>query len=124
MLRDTFKTLTVRKRAGERASCGAALQDRQSREIPPRALGASRRGTADRRTEGRGGCGRAAVPADRPRARGAPKPDDRDAFARRVFSSAPGLKEVKITRAEPLRMGQAQGYEIIADAKDASRAPK
>ncbi len=50
----------------------------------------------------------------------APKPDDRDAFAKRVFSSAPGLKEVKITRAEPLRMGQAQGYEIVADAKDAS----
>jgi len=50
----------------------------------------------------------------------APKPEDRDAFAKRVFSSAPGLKEVKITRAEPLRIGQAQGYEIIADAKDAT----
>jgi hypothetical protein len=50
----------------------------------------------------------------------APKPEERDAFARRVFSSAPGLKEIKITRAEPLRIGQAQGYEIIADAKDAS----
>jgi hypothetical protein len=50
----------------------------------------------------------------------APKPEERDAFAKRVFSSAPGIKEVKITRAEPLRIGQAQGYEIIADAKDAS----
>jgi hypothetical protein len=50
----------------------------------------------------------------------APKPEERDAFARRVFSGAPGLKEIKITRAEPLRIGQAQGYEIIADAKDAS----
>jgi len=49
----------------------------------------------------------------------APKPEDRDAFAKRVFSSAPGLKEIKITRAEPLRIGQAQGYEILADAKDA-----
>src|SRR6476620_10316973 len=49
-----------------------------------------------------------------------PKPEDRDAFAKRVFSSAPGIKEVKITRAEPLRIGQAQGYEIVADAKDAS----
>jgi hypothetical protein len=49
-----------------------------------------------------------------------PKPEERDAFAKRAFSSAPGLKEVKITRAEPLRIGQAQGYEIIADAKDAS----
>ena len=37
-----------------------------------------------------------------------------------MFSSAPGIKEVKITRAEPLRIGQAQGYEIVADAKDAS----
>jgi hypothetical protein len=49
----------------------------------------------------------------------APKPEERDAFAKRVFSTAPGLKEIKITRAEPLRMGQAQGYEIMADAKDA-----
>jgi hypothetical protein len=50
----------------------------------------------------------------------APKPEERDAVAKRVFSSAPGIKEVKITRAEPLRIGQAQGYEIIADAKDPS----
>jgi len=49
----------------------------------------------------------------------APKPEERDAFARRIFSSAPGLKDIKITRAEPLRIGQAQGYEIVADAKDA-----
>ena len=49
-----------------------------------------------------------------------PKPEERDAFAKRVFSSAPGIKDVKITRAEPLRIGQAQGYEIVADAKDAS----
>jgi len=48
------------------------------------------------------------------------KPEERDAFAKRVFSSAPGIKEIKITRAEPLRIGQAQGYEIVADAKDAS----
>ena len=50
----------------------------------------------------------------------APKPEERDAFAKRVFSTAPGIKDVKITRAEPLRIGQAQGYEIVADAKDAS----
>jgi hypothetical protein len=49
----------------------------------------------------------------------APKPEDRATFARRVFSSAPGIKDIKITRAEPLRMGQAQGFEIVADAKDA-----
>jgi hypothetical protein len=51
---------------------------------------------------------------------GTPKPEERDAFAKRVFSGALGLKEIKITRAEPLRIGQAQGYEIVADAKDAS----
>jgi hypothetical protein len=50
----------------------------------------------------------------------APKPEERDAFAKRVFSTAPGIKEIKITRAEPLRIGQAQGYEIVADAKDSA----
>jgi hypothetical protein len=49
----------------------------------------------------------------------APKPEERDAFAKRVFSTAPGIKDIKITRAEPLRIGQSQGYEIVADAKDA-----
>ena len=48
----------------------------------------------------------------------APKPEERDALAKRIFSSAPGIKEVKITRAEPLRIGQTPGYEIVADAKD------
>ncbi|MGB9364867.1 MAG: hypothetical protein WCE79_02520 [Xanthobacteraceae bacterium] len=50
----------------------------------------------------------------------APKPEDRDAFAKRVFSTAPGIKDIKITRAEALRIGQAQGYEIVADAKDSA----
>jgi hypothetical protein len=49
----------------------------------------------------------------------APKPEDRDKFARRVFSTAPGIKDIRITRAESLRMGQAQGFEIVAEAKDA-----
>ena len=48
----------------------------------------------------------------------APKPEERDAFARRLLGTAPGIKDIKITRAEPLRIGQAQGYEIVADAKD------
>jgi hypothetical protein len=48
----------------------------------------------------------------------APKPEERDAFARRIFNTAPGIKEVKIIRAEPLRMGRANGYEIVAEAKD------
>ena len=49
----------------------------------------------------------------------APKPEDRDAFARRLFSASPGIKDIRITRAEPLRIGQQPGYEIVADAKDA-----
>src|SRR2546423_869634 len=48
----------------------------------------------------------------------APKADDRDKFARGLFGTIPGLKDIKITRSEPLRMGQAQGYEIVAEAKD------
>jgi hypothetical protein len=48
----------------------------------------------------------------------APKPEERDKFAREVFNGAPGVKDVKITRAEPLRIGQLPGYEIVADAKE------
>lgn len=49
-----------------------------------------------------------------------PKPEERDQFARRIFSTAPGIKDVKIVRAEPLRMGQSAGYEIVAEAKNAA----
>jgi hypothetical protein len=48
-----------------------------------------------------------------------PKPEERDAFAQRLFRNAPGIKEAKVLRAEALRIGQAQGYEIVAEAKDA-----
>jgi len=48
-----------------------------------------------------------------------PKREERDKFARDIFRGAPGLKDVKITRAEPLRIGQSDGYEVMADAKDA-----
>ena len=50
----------------------------------------------------------------------APKPDERDKIARLAFSSAPGIKDIKITRSEPLRFGQANGHEIIAEAKDST----
>jgi hypothetical protein len=50
----------------------------------------------------------------------APKPEERDKIARQAFSSAPGIKDIKITRAEPLRIGQTAGYEIVAEAKDAA----
>lgn len=49
-----------------------------------------------------------------------PKPEERDSYARRMFGTAPGIKDVKIVRAEPLRIGQTAGYEIVAEAKDAS----
>jgi hypothetical protein len=48
-----------------------------------------------------------------------PKPEERAAFAERLFRNAPGIKEVKVLRADSLRIGQAQGYEIVAEAKDA-----
>lgn len=47
-----------------------------------------------------------------------PKPEERDKFARRVFASMPGIKEVKILRAEPLRINSQAGFEILAEAKD------
>jgi len=49
----------------------------------------------------------------------ATKREDRDKYARDVFTGAPGLKDVKITRAEPLRIGQSEAFEIMADGKDA-----
>ncbi|HEY1362258.1 MAG TPA: hypothetical protein VGF60_08435 [Xanthobacteraceae bacterium] len=45
---------------------------------------------------------------------------DRMAFARDVFATVPNLKEVRFTVSEPLRIGGQQGYQIIADAKDAA----
>lgn len=121
MLRDTFKTLTVRASVPESErlavlpyKIGNLAKFRLVRSAP-QGVALLTDGPKDE-----------AVAVEQPfllialAPGAAPKPDDRDAFAKRVFSSAPGLKEVKITRAEPLRMGQAQGYEIIADAKDAS----
>ena len=51
---------------------------------------------------------------------GAPPQDaaERDRFARKVLADAPGIKEIRIRRSEPLRVGGAQGHEILADAKD------
>lgn len=49
-----------------------------------------------------------------------PKADERDTFARRAFSSLPGIKEVKILRAEPMRINNLAGHEILAEAKDAN----
>lgn len=45
---------------------------------------------------------------------------DRDDLARQAFRSIPGLKDVRITNAEALRISGQQGHEIMATAKDAT----
>ena len=47
-----------------------------------------------------------------------PAPEERDGFARRAFGEIPGLKEVRITRAEPLRIANQPGYELMATGLD------
>ncbi|HMK78564.1 MAG TPA: hypothetical protein VK438_02895 [Xanthobacteraceae bacterium] len=47
-----------------------------------------------------------------------PKPEDRDRFARNILSGAPGIKEMKVTRSEALRIGQAPAWEIMAVGKE------
>lgn len=47
-----------------------------------------------------------------------PDPPDRDRFARTLFGATPGIKEIRLTRAEPQRIGGYPGHEIVADAKD------
>ena len=43
---------------------------------------------------------------------------DREAFARDLFSTIPNLRDVRITSAEPLRIGGQQGHQIMAQGKD------
>jgi hypothetical protein len=47
-----------------------------------------------------------------------PKAEERDTFARRIFSSTPGVKDVRFVSSESLRMGGQQGHQIVADAKE------
>lgn len=49
---------------------------------------------------------------------GAPREDERQQFALRAFSSVPGVKELRIERAEPLRIAGQPGFEILANGKD------
>lgn len=52
---------------------------------------------------------------------GAPdQPEERHSFARRAIATTPGVKEMQIKRAEPLRIGGQPGEEMIVEAKDAS----
>jgi hypothetical protein len=45
---------------------------------------------------------------------------ERDAFARDLFATVPNLKDVRLENAEPLRIGGQQGYQILANARDAA----
>jgi hypothetical protein len=43
---------------------------------------------------------------------------DQDNFAREAFDQIGGIKDIQIQDAEPLRIGNAQGYQTLAKAKD------
>ncbi|HET9903663.1 MAG TPA: hypothetical protein VFQ27_08200 [Xanthobacteraceae bacterium] len=47
-----------------------------------------------------------------------PQPHERDALARRLFGEMTGLKDIRLTRSEPLRVAGQQGHELLAEAKD------
>lgn len=50
---------------------------------------------------------------------GAPEqPHERDTLARQLIGATPGIKDMKVTRSEPLRIGRQQGHEIMVEAKD------
>jgi len=48
----------------------------------------------------------------------APQPEEREGFARRLMAATPGVKEIRIIRSEPLRIGGQPGHQLIAEAKD------
>lgn len=50
---------------------------------------------------------------------GAPREDERRQFALRALSTLTGLRDIRLERAEPLRIDQSPGFEIMANAVDA-----
>jgi hypothetical protein len=50
---------------------------------------------------------------------GPTEPDDRANFARLAFSEINGIRDARITDAEPLRITGLPGFQTMADAKDA-----
>jgi hypothetical protein len=48
----------------------------------------------------------------------APQPNEREGFARRLLASTPGVKEIRVVRSEPLRIGGQPGHQLIAEARD------
>jgi hypothetical protein len=55
-------------------------------------------------------------------ARGSPQAADRDRFARDALRDLPRFKDVRITSAEPMRIGGQPGYEVRAAGTDAKGA--
>jgi hypothetical protein len=47
-------------------------------------------------------------------------PEERPSFARFAFNSIAGIKDVHFTMSEPVRIDSQQGFETVAQAKDAS----
>ncbi|ADH91105.1 conserved hypothetical protein [Ancylobacter novellus DSM 506] len=45
--------------------------------------------------------------------------EERESVAKRAISSVPGVKELRVERGGPLRIGGQPGYELIANALDA-----
>lgn len=50
---------------------------------------------------------------------GAPRDDDRLNFAVRALNTTPGFRDMKIERAEPLRINNMPGFEVMATAREA-----
>lgn len=48
-----------------------------------------------------------------------PQPHERDGVARRLLGESAALKDVRVTRSEPLRIANQQGHELQIEAKDA-----
>jgi hypothetical protein len=45
---------------------------------------------------------------------------ERDSFARRALAATPGIKDMRIKGAEPMRIGGQPGHQMLVDAKDES----
>ena len=54
------------------------------------------------------------------RAGRAPRPQERDSFARLALGGLPPLKDMRITGSEPMRIAGQQGHEIRAEGRDAA----
>lgn len=52
-------------------------------------------------------------------ANGAPRDEERRQFALRALSTLSGLRDLRLERAEPLRIDQSPGFEVMAQALDA-----